>query len=72
MLNQSIQDELDTLHTQLKSLLALSDLLSSLHDALLRDETLPYIGLLLIWVIENSLDCLSKIQSMTLPDEESI
>lgn len=58
----SITDTLDEINSRAKSIIAIGDLLSSLSDPSLREETLPRIGLLLIWIVEDLQDCLRKTQ----------
>lgn len=66
MAQEETKDEIEIIHSRLKSLIAMGDLISSLSDTPLRDETLAYIGVLLIWISEDCLNRLREIQNEIL------
>lgn len=68
----SITEELDEIHYRMISIIAIGDLLLSLSDPTLREETIPSIGSLLIWIIEDIHDRMRKIQDdLMIRGEES-
>ena len=70
MLNQELQDKLDTIHKNLRTALAISDLLSSITNDPLSDGSIQEIGSFMVQLLQDCLDSLEQIPSCNIIDKD--